>query len=769
MLICSDNAGNAVFDKSQYSILIVEDSKFVNRLLFDTFSKYGYSVQQSHSLAEARSAISMTQFDLIILDLYLPDGDGDDLIEEMKGTPETKIIVLTADNDQMMREHIYQQGVLDYFNKDNKLPFTISIINSLIEDIQDNSLTSILIIDDSNLIRKLLTTLLTPRNYQILTANNGTDGLKLLKEQPVDLVILDMELPDIHGTKVLNTIKSDVETMQTEVVVLSGSSEPNIISTVLKQGACSFIKKPFASEEIIHSVDTWINYRKEKMRSACHQRTLQEYKNAIDRNSIVSVADAKGIITFANDNFCEISGYTQEELLGKPHSIVRHPDEDPALFKGLWETIQDKRAWSGTVKNKAKDGHTYYVDITISPILNIDGSIKEYLAIRHDITQMKKIHQQLNDELKITTSSFEDATDLANKYERALLDTNLIFRTDKTGVIAYVNQSFTEKTGFVLDDLHGKHMQCLFDKKNKDTLVDELNDALVKGQMWKGEIQGLSKSNVPYCLSTVATPITNSNSDVEEYIFISHDITQIKNLSKEVQEKDELISMQSRHAAMGEMLSMITHQWKQPLSTMSSISNRIQMDIALNKIDDQSLNQHANTIQEQVQYLSQTIDDFKNFFKPSKIKEMSTISDVIEDTLKLIGKLIADRQIDISMSMNSTSMINIYPKELLQVLINLLKNSVDAFEDKNIENKRISIHTQEDDKSVSIEVQDNAGGIPDELLGNIFDPYFTTKDHDKGTGLGLHICKSIIQKHMDGDIIASNKDDGASFRITLPK
>ncbi len=768
MLVCPDNIGKVSFDRSSYNILIVEDSKFVNRLLFDTFSKYGYSARQSHTLAEAREALAASDFDLIILDLHLPDGDGEELIEEMKNVPETKIIVLTADDDQMMREHIYHQGVLDYFNKDNKLPYTISLINNLIEEIQQNSLTSILIIDDSSLVRKLLTTLLSPRNYHILTANNGEDGLKIIKEEPIDLVILDMELPDIHGTKVLNQIKSDITTMQTEVVVLSGTSEPNIISTVLKQGACSFIKKPFSSEELIHSVDTWINYLRERMKGTCHQQTLQEYKNAIDRNSIVSVTNPKGIITFANENFCKISGYTQEELVGQPHNIVRHPDEDPAIFKNLWETIQAKKPWSGTVKNLAKDGHTYYVDVTISPISNFDGSIKEYLAVRHDITQMKQHHQQLTDELKITTSSFEEATYLANKYERALLDTNLIFRTDKTGIISYVNHSFTEKTGFSLKDIKGKHVQSLLHKDN-NSVINEINSALSNAVVWKGEIQGISKDSSPYCLTSVATPITNSHGEIEEYIFINHDITQIKNLNKELQEKDEMISMQSRHAAMGEMISMITHQWKQPLSAMSAISNRIQMDVALEKVDPENMSKHAIIIEEQVQYLAQTIDDFKNFFKPSKTKEMSKITDVVEHTMKLIGKLITDNQIDLVMNLNADTMVDIYPKELLQVFINLLKNAVDAFEGKNIENKRISIKTEEDDKQVTIEIQDNAGGIPQELMKSIFDPYFTTKPDDQGTGLGLHICKTIIEKHMGGNVSVSNKEDGACFIIQLLK
>lgn len=766
---CSDYINNKFFIKKDYKILVVEDSKFVNKLLFDSLSKYGYSVEQAYTLKEANSILSSSHFDLIILDLHLPDGEGDELIEEMKDIAETKVIVLTADDDKMMREHIYQQGVLEYFNKDNKLPYTISLINSIIENIQENHDTKVLIIDDSNLVRKYLTTLLTPRNYQVIIARNGTQGLEILKEQPIDLVILDMELPDIHGIKVLNKIKSDINLMEIQVLVLSGTSDPNIISTVLKSGASSFMKKPFISEELVLSVDTWIGYSREKKKGLCQQLSLQEYQAAIDRNSIVSRTNAEGIITHTNDHFCEISGYSREELIGQSHNIVRHPDEDSATFKNLWKTIKSGKPWSGTVKNLAKDGSTYYVDITISPIFDIDGSIKEYLAIRHDITDMKLVHEHLNKELKITASSFNEANKLASQYENALLESNLIFRTNKAGDITYVNQHFSEVTGFVHSDLEIQSYKSLLNAESYDEIGSQIEAAFENEQGWKGEIKGFSKTNTPYCLTSTITPITASNGKVTEYIFVCHDITEIKTLNQEIKEKDDMLSMQSRHAAMGEMISMITHQWKQPLSTMSALSNKIQLSVALEKIKPETLLEHAVTIEQQIQYLAETINDFKNFFKPSKDKENVKIQAVMDDTLKLMGKLLIDQKINVTMQMNSTSKISIYPTELLQVIVNLLKNAHDAFENKAIEDKTIIISSYEDDKNVTIEILDNAGGIPEDIITNIFNPYYTTKSDDKGTGLGLHICRTIIQKHMNGTINVTNKDKGACFVITLPK
>jgi PAS domain S-box-containing protein len=139
---------------------------------------------------------------------------------------------------------------------------------------------------------------------------------------------------------------------------------------------------------------TWLSY---KLRNGIMQNIslLEQYKNAVDRSSIVSKTDIRGRITYANDKFCAISGYTQKELLGKPHSIVRHPDMPKSAFRDMWATILEKKPWFGIVKNKKKDGGEYIVEVTINPILSHDGKIEEFIAIRNDITSVIKLHEDL--------------------------------------------------------------------------------------------------------------------------------------------------------------------------------------------------------------------------------------------------------------------------------------------------------------------------------------------------------------------------------------
>lgn len=115
------------------------------------------------------------------------------------------------------------------------------------------------------------------------------------------------------------------------------------------------------------------------------QNLAKEYKKAVDASAIVSVTDPRGIITYANDRFCGISGYEREELIGMPHSIVRHPDMPTSAFAGMWATIKAKRAWHGVIKNRRKDGSDYWVDTTVTPILGVNGEIREYISIRWEI------------------------------------------------------------------------------------------------------------------------------------------------------------------------------------------------------------------------------------------------------------------------------------------------------------------------------------------------------------------------------------------------
>ncbi|XPV70299.1 MAG: sensor histidine kinase [Halarcobacter sp.] len=238
----------------------------------------------------------------------------------------------------------------------------------------------------------------------------------------------------------------------------------------------------------------------------------------------------------------------------------------------------------------------------------------------------------------------------------------------------------------------------------------------------------------------------------------------------DLKEKETLLLEQSRMAAMGEMISMIAHQWRQPLSSIAAAISTLKLRIKMKKMHTEDFEEKVTDIDKYLYYMSKTIDDFRNFFKTnSDKKELISINSVVDMSLELIEKVFINNGVKIINSKNRLQALLIYKSELLQVILNILNNSKDAFKENNITNAIINIDYKENENFQELIISDNAGGIPTNIIDHIFDPYFSTKDKKNGTGLGLYMCKIIIEKHFDGTIIASNSKEGASFTISIKK
>ena len=295
----------------------------------------------------------------------------------------------------------------------------------------------------------------------------------------------------------------------------------------------------------------------------------------------------------------------------------------------------------------------------------------------------------------------------------------------------------------------------------------------------------------PMSLFLVAYLFVMLSSSFKNYQLLEDSITQRekivllnKSLEEKIQkaiakakEKEKLIQEQSRLAQMGEMISMIAHQWRQPLSSISSAAIDLQFKLQLEVFDLESKDgraemlkyldkKHSNII-EYVHFLSDTIDDFRNFFKPDKAKQVVSLTTPINKTLDIVESSMLSHRIQIIKDFQTDDELSIYHNEMTQVLLNILKNSQDVFIDKKIENRKITISTKKENDKYIISISDTGGGIPQEVLPNIFDPYFSTKNEKNGTGIGLYMSKIIIEKHHNGQLIAFNTKEGVEFKIVL--
>ncbi len=244
---------------------------------------------------------------------------------------------------------------------------------------------------------------------------------------------------------------------------------------------------------------------------------------------------------------------------------------------------------------------------------------------------------------------------------------------------------------------------------------------------------------------------------------------------EELRKKDELLLQQHRMAAMGEMLSMISHQWKQPLGAINSAIMGVNIKIESGKFNlndpyEQKkflsyLKRKHDSILEYVQYLSDTTDDFRNFFNPNKNKELTPLAIPIENALKIAESSLKKNRIEIVKELKADPEIMMYHNEIMQVILNLLKNSEDNFREKKIQNPRIIIATLLFEDQCVIRICDNGGGIPATITKKIFEPYFSTKNDKLGTGLGLYMSKTIMEDHHNGLLSMRNRNEGVCFEL----
>ena len=355
-------------------------------------------------------------------------------------------------------------------------------------------------------------------------------------------------------------------------------------------------------------------------------------------------------------------------------------------------------------------------------------------------------------------SALNKSIDIVDKYV-------IMSRCDLNGIIISVSSAFCKISGYEPFELIGKSYNILNHPDMKKDFFENLWNTIKAGEMWQGEIKNLKKNKDYYWLKTTIHPNFDNDGNIVSYDAINEDIT----FQKELKNQQNLLIEQSKSAALGEMISMIAHQWRQPLQAVSILIQKLPLLKEIQgEISDEILNDVVLQVTKQLDYMSKTIDDFKDYFKPNKKKEEVYIENVINKSMDFLSYLFKINSIKVEYKNESTSLIEIFLNEMVQVFINLAKNSCDAMIEKNIEKRVIKIYSYEKDNNLYVELEDNAGGINPKVIDKIFDPYFSTKTNKNGTGLGLYMSKTIIEQHSLGKISVCNSDVGAKFIIELP-
>ena len=276
-------------------------------------------------------------------------------------------------------------------------------------------------------------------------------------------------------------------------------------------------------------------------------------------------------------------------------------------------------------------------------------------------------------------------------------------------------------------------------------------------------------------INTLLDNFTAMSQELQE-LYDSMD-RKIKEGVVEKMETQKMMIYQSRLAQMGEMISMIAHQWRQPLGAISAVTASIKLKQSLKKFDllteegrkeqEAFLTTSISKIDNYIQFLTTTIDDFRNFFRPEQQHEQTSLKIIIERALNLIGKSLEVHKITLNFTNSSDNDLITYETQVMQVIINIIKNAQDVILEKKLENGTIWLNAYEENAFFVITIEDNAGGIPESIITKIFDPYFSTKSERNGTGLGLYMSKTIIEEHCHGALYVENTPNGAKFTIKI--
>jgi len=481
-----------------------------------------------------------------------------------------------------------------------------------------------------------------------------------------------------------------------------------------------------------------------------------------------------------------------------------HPDDAPAFNRALEETLESGSDFCREFRFVRPDGEVRWLTGKASLYRYANGKPSRMIGVTYDITDHKLMEKELHvrmDDLAVLMDTIPAITFIANDPQ-----CHRISCGKKARQLLRLPEGQKE---FISSPEQERPKTFRLMKDGKELAPEELPVRIAaKGREVRDfELTLLFNDRTPRDLIGDAVPLFDNSGRVRGAIGVFVDITELKKAQMELQnahselekrveertaelrrtgedlqreteqrvrtmeelrEKDQLLIQQSRLAAMGEMISNIAHQWRQPLNSIGLIVQELPVMYKKGEFSEEYLNYMVDKAKIHVFNMSKTIEDFKSFFEPNKEKVEFKVRNEVARTLALVRDGFETMHIEVEVDDVGDPVIYGYPNEFSQVLINIFLNSRDAFlerkEDKlRVIKVRIFYHSN---KTV-IAITDNAGGIPEDVIEKIFDPYFTTKAPDKGTGIGLYMAKNIIERHMNGRISVQNIGDGAEARIEI--
>lgn len=562
-------------------------------------------------------------------------------------------------------------------------------------------------------------------------------------------------------------------------------------------------------------------------RELCERRRIEEdLRESEEKFRVLADTSPTGICLFQGERIVYVNaagtrllGFTEQECLSMNfwdwvHEDSREFVRERGLARQRGEQVPSRYECRHVTKSGAEiwifvsAGLIEFRGAPAVMVSYVDLSDRKQMEeeLRHAYDDLERRVEERTAELAETVAALREserayqrlAAELERKQLllRTLIDSipDLIFYKDNDNLYLGCNKAFEEFSGRTEPELLGCNDLEVFKKEVAEAFRD--NDRMM-------HFEGMPRRNEEWVdypdgrrilLDTLKTPYYDQNGKVIGLIGISRDITERKRAEEQLWQKkhelellnntleirveeelaknrvkDHLLILQNRQAALGEALDHIAHQWKQPINAISLLIQDLEITYLRGEITSEYVKQIVGKVLNLADHMAQTISVFRDFYRPEKEKTVFLIRESIDMTLTFIEPSLRFHRIEVDLEAEPGLSAIGYPKEYAQVILNILSNAKEIFEERGVPNPRVSIRAFTRDGKAVVTVTDNAGGIPARIINRIFELYFTTRESSGGTGVGLYMSKNIIEKNMGGDLGVENVANGACFRIELDR
>ena len=509
---------------------------------------------------------------------------------------------------------------------------------------------------------------------------------------------------------------------------------------------------------ILYAVRSYLVLRERSYELQSALQDLQNQKFALDQHAIVSATNVRGDIIYANDKFCEISKYTREEMLGQNHRMLKSDEHSEEFFRSMWKTIAQGKVWHGQVRNRARDGSSYWVDATVVPFIDEDGKPYQYISIRTDITALKRLQAKTLEDRRFLETVMETLGEG-------------VFALDSRDQCTYINSEALNLLGYARDELLGTMWPALPVSAESQNLQADMLSCLRSGHVYHSDRDTMSRSDgSPIPVEIIARPILE-NGNYLGAVCAFRDVGERLRQERELVESRE--NAERANLSKSQFLATMSHEIRTPLNGVIGM-----LDLVLDSDLDFQRRDMLSVARQSADHLLSILNEILDF---SKIESgMLTLESVpfslreqIENTLRPLVVLAEQRDLYLKWEI-AAELPDHYLGDTLrlrQILFNLVSNAIKFTHQGGIDIAIGKDCGEEKHVVIAFAVQDSGIGIAHDKLSHIFEPFSqadasTTRNYG-GTGLGLSICKRLSEIMGGGITAISTPGQGSTFRFTV--